>query len=117
MWQSRSGPPRVPWLEPDVGEFLAGLPADRPVLLVPIGFVSEHMEVAWDLDREAAAIAAGRGIELVRPRTPQDHPAFVAMVVDLLEERVDPDRPRPALGRAGPWPDRCPQGCCARPRR
>ena len=117
VWQSRSGPPHVPWLEPDVLGFLADVPTDRPIVLVPIGFVSDHMEVVWDLDREAADLAAQRGLQLVRPKTPQDHPAFAAMVVDLLLERIDPERPRPARGTTPAWPDRCAEGCCAPPRR
>lgn len=117
VWQSRSGPPQVPWLEPDVLDFLADVPTDRPVLLVPIGFVSDHMEVVWDLDREAAELAQERGLTLVRPATPQTHPGFAAMVVDLVLERMDPDRPRPARGSTAPWPDRCGPGCCPPPRR
>ncbi len=117
VWQSRSGPPHVPWLEPDVSDFLAALPPERPVVLVPIGFLCDHMEVIWDLDRVAAGVAEERGIALHRAGTPQDHPAFVAMVADLLQERTDPALPRPARGGGPPWPDACPPGCCAPPRR
>ncbi len=85
-WQSRSGPPSVPWLEPDVGDHLAARAAAgaRAVVLVPIGFVSDHREVVYDLDVTAAATAADLGISLVRVPTPGVHPAFVAMVADLL---------------------------------
>lgn len=116
VWQSRSGPPQVPWLEPDVCDFLAEVDADRPVLLVPIGFVSDHMEVVWDLDTQAAAVARQRGIPMVRPRTPQDHPRFVAMVAELLEE-LGSDAPPPAVGPLPAAPRTCAPGCCPAPAR
>jgi ferrochelatase len=87
VYQSRSGPPGQPWLGPDVVEAIDQLPeGTAEVIVVPIGFVSDHMEVVYDLDRLAAAAAAARGIRMVRTSTPGVHPSFVAMVCDLIEE-------------------------------
>ncbi len=124
---SRSGPPGQPWLEPDVNDHLRVLHAGgvRAVVLAPIGFVSDHMEVAYDLDTEAAATAAGLGIRLVRAATPGTAPEFVSGLVDLVLERAAAERartgvgeppPRPAAGRLGPSPDVCPSRCCPNPR-
>jgi protoporphyrin/coproporphyrin ferrochelatase len=118
-YQSRSGPPQVPWLEPDVGDTLRSLAAadvDR-VLVVPLGFVSDHMEVVYDLDTLAAATADEVGITMERVPTPGTHPRFVAMLVDLLEEAAGVRDDRPALGTAGPRPDDCDPGCCPAPQR
>jgi ferrochelatase len=118
VWQSRSGPPQVPWLEPDINDHLAAL-ADTGVTAVvvsPIGFVSDHLEVAWDLDTEAAATARKLGMEFVRAATPGTHPAFVAMVRELVRERLAPDTfPRRGLGTLPAW-DACPGHCCLRVR-
>ncbi len=119
VWQSRSGPPSMPWLEPDINDQLralaaAGVPG---VVAAPIGFVSDHIEVRWDLDTEAAQTAAELGVPFARAATAGTHPAFVAMLVDLLRERIEPDRPRLALGGLGPSHERCPAGCCPAPRR
>ena len=117
-WQlaycSRSGPGSVPWLEPDVLDCLDVLAAEgvREVVLAPIGFVSDHLEVVYDLDVEAAERAAGLGLDLRRARTVGTDPAFVAMVRELAEEHLDPDRPRRALGSDGPGHAVCPPGCC-----
>lgn len=111
-YQSRSGDPRTPWLEPDVNDEIRRLAADgvQRVVVVPIGFVSDHMEVLWDLDTEAAETAAEVGIGFVRVKTPGVHAAFVAGLVDLIEERLHdvPDADRPHLTRLGPWPDHAP---------
>ncbi|WP_022882402.1 ferrochelatase [Gryllotalpicola ginsengisoli] len=110
VYQSRSGDPRVPWLEPDINDFITGL-ADRgeakAVVVVPFGFVSDHMEVLWDLDNEAKATAEEAGLGFVRVPTPGVHPAFVAGLVDLIEERLNdtPAEERPHLTDLGPWPD------------
>jgi ferrochelatase len=108
-YQSRSGDPRTPWLEPDVNDEIRRLAADgvERVIVVPIGFVSDHMEVLWDLDTEAAETAEAVGIGFARVATPGVHPAFVAGLVDLIEERVNstPDADRPHLTDLGPWPD------------
>jgi ferrochelatase len=123
VFQSRSGDPRTPWLEPDVNDAIRELAAagTRGVVIVPLGFVSDHMEVMWDLDEEATATAREAGLAVVRAPTPGVHPDFVAGLVDLVEERHtagEPDGPvdRPALTGLGPWYDVCRPGCCANPR-
>ena len=89
----------------------AGAPA---AVIIPVGFVSDHMEVRHDLDTEAAETAARLGLPLARAATPWYHPQFRAMVVDLVRERLSPaDTPRAALGRLGPSTDVCPAACCA----
>ncbi len=117
VWQSRSGPPQVPWLEPDVSDHLEHLAASgvRAVVLAPIGFVSDHMEVVQDLDTVAAARAAAAGLELRRAATVGTDPAFVAALRELVEERLHPDRERRHLGSLGVRPDRCPLDCCPAP--
>ena len=115
-WQSRSGPPSSPWLEPDVNDHLRAIaPVHRRVVLAPIGFVTDHMEVLWDLDVAAAAAAASSGIELARAASPgtAPDPRFVAMWRELIEERLG-GGPRRALGSLGAGPDFCPSGCCPR---
>jgi ferrochelatase len=118
VWQSRSGPPQVPWLEPDINDHLRRLADDgvTSVLVSPIGFISDHLEVAWDLDHEAAETAKELGLDFVRAATPGVHPSFVEMIVDLVSERLDPGRPRAALGRIPTW-DVCPADCCRLPAR
>ncbi len=114
VYQSSSGSPQSPWLEPDVLHHLAEIRARgvESVVVVPIGFVSDHMEVLYDLDVEAAGRAAELGLEMVRAPTVGTHPAFVAMVRELIQERLDPDVPRRAHGRHGPGHDVCPPSCC-----
>jgi ferrochelatase len=113
VYQSRSGPPSVPWLEPDIGDHLAALREGgvTDVVVIPIGFVSDHVEVKYDLDTEAAARARALGLRFVRAGTPGTHPAFVAMIRELVLERIAA-APRRALGARGPAPDVCPPGCC-----
>lgn len=116
VYQSRSGSPRDPWLEPDVLEHLAGLGQSgrvRDVVLVPIGFISEHMEVVYDLDIEARAVCEHFGMNLVRSPVVGAHPRFVTMIRELIEERILENPTRLALGDHGPWPDQCPDGCCS----
>jgi ferrochelatase len=118
VYQSRSGPPAVPWLEPDVRDHLADL-ARRGVtaaVLVPIGFVSDHVEVRYDLDTEAAETARALGLRLVRARTAGTHPAFVGMIRELCLERTD-GAPARALGPRGPAPDTGAADCCPPPAR
>jgi ferrochelatase len=87
VYQSRSGPPSVPWLGPDIGDAIRALPpGTETVIVVPIGFVSDHMEVVYDLDRAARVIAESRGLRFVRTPTPGTHPAFVNMICDLITE-------------------------------
>ncbi len=114
-YQSRSGPPSVPWLAPDIGDHLEKLHSAgaRAAVIAPIGFVSDHMEVKYDLDVEAAELAGRIGLRLERAATPGAHPRFVAMVRELLLERDTADRP--ALGTLGPRPDACGGACCRRP--
>jgi ferrochelatase len=120
-YQSRSGPPSVPWLGPGVGDCLADLArsGSKGVVLVPVGFVSDHMEVVFDLDVEAAETAARLGLPLARAATPDTDPRFVAMITELVAERLDARQPR-ALGGLGPVLGTCGDGCCgagpARPR-
>lgn len=116
VFQSRSGPPQVPWLEPDVNDAIRLLPAvgRKAVLIVPLGFVSDHMEVMWDLDTEAMETAEEVGIFAVRTPTPGIHPAYVAGLVDLILERIQgtPAEDRPHETTLGPWYDVCRTGCC-----
>jgi len=118
VWQSRSGPPEVPWLEPDINDHLRALAASgvRGVVASPIGFISDHLEVLWDLDTEAAATAEGLGLRFARAATPGNDPRFVAMVRDLVVERLGPGAPRARLGKLPVW-DACPPGCCLPARR
>jgi ferrochelatase len=118
VWQSRSGPPQAPWLAPDVNDHLEALAADgiRNVVVSPVGFISDHLEVMWDLDNEAAGTARRLGLNFARAATPGTDPRFVAMVRDLVLERLDPAVPRHALGCVPTW-DVCPRGCCPAPRR
>ncbi|HEX3811943.1 MAG TPA: ferrochelatase [Mycobacteriales bacterium] len=120
VWQSRSGPPQVPWLEPDINDHLERLAADgvaAAVVVAPIGFVSDHMEVVWDLDNEAAETARRLGLGYARAGTPGADPRFVAMIRELVLERLDAGCPRRALGPMGPSHDVCPVGCCPAPAR
>lgn len=122
VYCSRSGAPHVPWLEPDVNDHLEQLAADgvRGVVVVPIGFISDHMEVVYDLDTEAKATAEKLGLGFVRAATAGVDPRFVAMVRDLLLERAAAERgeevARAAVGVLAPSWDVCPKGCCANPR-
>jgi ferrochelatase len=114
VYQSRSGSPQVPWLAPDVCDHLRELHADgvRDVVLSPLGFVSDHMEVLFDLDVEAAELGAELGLGVVRAGTAGTHPAFVAMIRELVAERLEGGEERRTLGRFGPWPDVCAPSCC-----
>ena len=92
VYQSRSGPPHVPWLEPDILDHLRARcrPGRRRIVVIaPIGFVSDHLEVLFDLDVEARDTAAALGLNLVRASSAGTHPAFVAMIRELIEERLD----------------------------
>ncbi len=118
-YQSRSGPPQQPWLEPDIGDHLASLAASgvKDVVIAPTGFVSDHMEVIYDLDTEAQAKAQALGLRMVRAATAGTHPAFVRMIRELVGERMADGRPRPTVGERGPSPDVCRPGCCPAPSR
>ena len=112
VWQSRSGPPSVPWLAPDIGDHLRALHAAgvTSVVVSPLGFLSDHMEVAWDLDEEAREIAAELGLGYVRAATPGTHPAFVGAIRELVREQVEaaPRRALTVLGEGTCAPDCCP---------
>ena len=118
VYCSRSGSPHQPWLEPDINDHLRELVVEgvTSVVVVPIGFVSDHMEVVFDLDTEAAQTAAELGLAYVRVATPGVHPAFVAMVRDLVLERAAVDRGESpvcaVVGRRGPNPFTCAEDCC-----
>ncbi len=119
---SRSGSPRTPWLEPDVNDHLRGLKAEGvpAVVMVPVGFVSDHMEVIYDLDTEAMATAEELGLPARRSATAGEDPRFVAAVRDLLLERAAAERgedvARASTGRLGALWDACPATCCPNPR-
>ncbi|MFP8959398.1 ferrochelatase [Streptomyces nanhaiensis] len=118
VYQSRSGAPHIPWLEPDVCDHLEALHGQGApaAVMVPIGFVSDHMEVLYDLDTEAMAKAGELGLPAVRSATVGADPRFVAAVRDLVTERAAAERgerpERCALGALGPSHDVCPVGCC-----
>jgi ferrochelatase len=113
-YQSRSGPPSQPWLEPDIVDHLRALAREgtEDVVVAPIGFVSDHMEVLYDLDIGARSRAIELGINLVRAGTVGTHPRFVRMIRELVEERLSDAPVRLHLGTRGPAPDVCPAGCC-----
>ncbi len=117
-FQSQSGSPGSRWLQPDVETALREL-ADRGgrrVVVAPIGFLTDHMEVQWDLGVEARSIASDLGIDFALAGTVGDDPRLIAMLTDLIieRERQSPVGERPAEGPDGPWPDECPIGCCGK---
>ncbi|MGH3449882.1 MAG: ferrochelatase [Haloechinothrix sp.] len=119
VWQSRSGPPQVPWLEPDVVDHIEALHADGvpAVVVCPIGFVSDHLEVVWDLDNAAAGRAAELGMGFARAATPNGDPRFAQLVVELIREHLDraPARALSAFPVAGCTVNgaSCATDCCA----
>lgn len=118
VYQSRSGPPQVPWLEPDVNDALEEV-AGRGVagaVLVPLGFVSDHMEVKWDLDTEALETCERLSLPAVRTPTAGTHPAFVSGLADLVEQRVAGRAapPRVSACAQGTWFDDCAPDCCVK---
>jgi ferrochelatase len=114
VYQSRSGSPRVPWLEPDVCDRLHELHDEgvTDVVVSPVGFVSDHVEVLYDLDVEAAAVAGRLGLTMVRAGAAGAHPAFVAMIRELIAERLGTVAERRSVGRYGPSHDVCASSCC-----
>jgi ferrochelatase len=119
VYQSRSGPPTQPWLEPDVGDAIRDLHARgaRQVVVAPIGFISDHMEVLYDLDTEAADLCRSLGIDMQRAATVGTAPEFVAMIRDLIAERAWDLSERVAIGHLPANHDVCPVDCCAPPQR
>jgi len=119
-YQSRSGPPSQPWLGPDIGDALTEIAANHnrqtadqiDVVTIPIGFISDHMEVLFDLDEEAAHKAAALNINFIRAGTVGTHPRFVRMIRELVEERIRDTPQRLSLGSFGPSHDICPADCC-----
>jgi ferrochelatase len=114
VYQSRSGPPSQPWLEPDINVYLREVRADNKVtdvIVVPFGFMSDHMEVLYDLDYEARQLCDSLGLHMVRAPTPGTHPRFIAMLRELILERTAGAEKR-VVGQLGPWPDVCPEDCC-----
>ncbi len=114
VYQSRSGPPQVPWLEPDILDHLRKI-AGRgvtDVVISPIGFVSDHLEVLYDLDVEGRDVAAELGLNLVRASSASTHPAFVGMIRELIEERLGLAGGRTAVGHYAASHDVCPVDCC-----
>jgi protoporphyrin/coproporphyrin ferrochelatase len=120
VYQSRSGPPSQPWLGPDILDYLREHKArggSSSVLIMPIGFVSDHMEILFDLDTQAHELCAELGLQMVRAQTVGTHPRFITMIRELICERIDENLQRLALGVMIPRPDVCPADCCPLPKR
>jgi len=120
VYQSRSGAPGQPWLEPDILDYLRAVKERNlasAVALAPISFISDHMEVLYDLDIEARHLCDSLPLPMVRAKTVGVHPKFVAMIRDLIVERMSPNTERLALGSLGPRPDVCADDCCPAPQR
>ncbi len=119
VYQSRSGSPSQPWLGPDILDALRKAHAEgvTNVIVAPLGFISDHMEVLYDLDTEAQALAGELGMKMVRAGTVGTHPAFVRMIRQLVAERVLVNEPKLAVGSFGPNHDVCPVDCCPAPTR
>jgi ferrochelatase len=114
VYQSRSGRPGDPWLEPDIGDYIRQLSTsgEKSVVIAPVGFLSDHMEVLFDLDEEARAICAEVGMEMARSETAGNHPDFVSCIRELIEERLGLRTEKRAIGQFGPNHDVCPVDCC-----
>ncbi len=118
VYQSRSGAANQPWLEPDILDHIRQLHAQgvKNLLVAPIGFISDHLEVLYDLDTEAKALCDGLGMHMVRVPTAGNHPAFIRMLGQLISERIS-DEPKLAIGLYPPNHDVCPADCCPAPQR
>jgi protoporphyrin/coproporphyrin ferrochelatase len=120
VYQSRSGPPSQPWLEPDILDSLRELKAQggsSDAVIAPIGFVSDHMEIIFDLDTQARELCEELGLQMVRAETVGTHPRFISMIRELILERTNEGQTRRALGSMGPRSDECAADCCPRPSR
>ena len=120
VYQSRSGAPGQPWLEPDILDYLREVKARNlgsAVVLAPISFISDHMEVLYDLDIEAQQLCESLSLPMARAKTVGVHPKFIGMIRELILERVNPNLERHALGCLGPRPDVCEETCCPAPTR
>jgi protoporphyrin/coproporphyrin ferrochelatase len=115
VYQSRSGPPSQPWLEPDICDFIRSSGA-RDIVCAPIGFLSDHLEVLYDLDAQAAELCRDLGIGFCRAATVGTHPSFISMIRELVREQTDGITAR-YLGAQGPDPELCSVQCCATPRK
>ncbi len=114
VYQSRSGPPSQPWLVPDICDYIRQLQSSQgltDIVVQPVGFLSDHMEVIYDLDTETAALCRELGVNLVRAATVGVHPALVSMIRELILERTSGQQRR-ALGKLGPGCDPCEPECC-----
>lgn len=118
VYQSRSGPPEIPWLDPDILDHMRTLHANgvEGVVVVPIGFVSDHMEVVYDLDHAAHDLAKEWSLPFARAKTAGTHPSFITMIRELIEERLKGTERR-SLGVLGPRNDVCESTCCPAPAR
>jgi ferrochelatase len=120
VYQSRSGAPGQPWLEPDVLDYLREVKARNlasGVVLAPIGFISDHLEVLYDLDVEAQQICKSLDLPMARAKTVGVHPKFIAMIRELILERMNPGMERRTLGSLGARTDICAEDCCPAPQR
>jgi ferrochelatase len=120
VYQSRSGAPGQPWLEPDILDYLREVKARKlasAVVLAPVSFISDHMEVLYDLDVEARQVCDSLGLVMTRARTAGLHPKFIDMIHELILERMNPEAEKRAIGSLGPRPDKCAEGCCPAPQR
>jgi ferrochelatase len=120
VYQSRSGAPGQPWLEPDILDYLREVKAKNSasaVVLAPIGFISDHLEVLYDLDVQARELCDSLGLPMARAKTVGVHPKFIAMICELILERMDSSRERRAIGVLGPRRDVCAEDCCRAPQR
>jgi protoporphyrin/coproporphyrin ferrochelatase len=114
VYQSRSGRPQDPWLEPDILDHMKTLKSDgvKNLIIAPIGFLSDHMEVLYDLDCEAKELAKDLEMKFERAATVGTHPSFISMIRQLIQERLDPSTERPSIGQFGANHDACPTDCC-----
>ena len=119
VFQSRSGVPGQPWLEPDILDYLRRVKTENlasAVVLAPISFISDHMEVLYDLDIEARQLCDSLSLPMTRAKTVGVHPKFIGMIRELILERMNPGSERRALGSLGPRGDVCAEDCCPAPR-
>jgi len=119
VYQSRSGAPGQPWLEPDILDYLREVKEKNlasAVVIAPISFISDHMEVLYDLDIEAKQLCDSLALPLARAKTVGVHPRFIAMIRELILERTE-GAERRALGSFGPRQDVCAEDCCPAPQR
>jgi protoporphyrin/coproporphyrin ferrochelatase len=118
VYQSRSGAPGQLWLEPDILDYLREVKARNlasAVVLAPISFISDHMEVLYDLDVEARQLCDSLGLPMTRAKTVGVHPKFIGMIRELILERMNPQSDRRASGSLGPRTDSCAENCCHAP--